>query len=181
MISYNYGCGPSFYTDSCIAGYGLWTSSDWQAGYFNATITPDISTLDPDHKHWMNVHVASEDSANNINVLELIPVWLCMKPNAHNWENLHVLCYTDNQSVFHMVNKGHSSNNECMRLIRDLFWDCAIHNVHLTCRHLPGKENHLADMLSRIFFTNDISFIADFWLCCSPKKPGGHGQVGPRC
>lgn len=172
MVSYNYGMGPCFYTDSCIAGYGLWSDLDWQAGYFNASITPNISSLDPSHHHWMNIHVASEDSASNINVLELIPVWLCIKRNAHLWSNLHVICYTDNQSVFYMVNKGHSSNSECMRLIRDLFWDCASHNLHLTCRFIPGRDNHLADFLSRIFFTNDVSFIADFSLCCSTQASG---------
>lgn len=113
------------------------------------------------------MHVASADSANNINVLELVPIWLGIKRRAYLWENLHVLCYTDNQSVFHMINKGHSSNDECMMLLRDLFWDCAVHNIHLTARYIPGKENHLADLLSRIFFTNDISFIAEFLLCCS--------------
>lgn len=46
MVAFNFGLGPSFFTDSCIAGYGLWTEGDWQAGYFNASVTPDISSLE---------------------------------------------------------------------------------------------------------------------------------------
>lgn len=77
MISYNNGLGPSFHTDSCLAGYGMWSSNDRQAGYFNANITPDISTLNPSHTHWVNIHVEDASSANNINVLEPVLVAMC--------------------------------------------------------------------------------------------------------
>lgn len=173
MVPYNYGQGPSFNTDACLAGYGMWTANDWQAGYFNTTLTPEISSLDPDHSHWVNVHIEHANSANNINVLELVPVWLCVKRNKHRWRDLHVLCFTDNQSVLQMINKGHSSNSECMTMLRDMFWDCASYNMHVTARYIPSKENHLADVLSRIFFTNNIGFLYDFALCCSGEYASG--------
>lgn len=141
MVSYNYGHGPSFFTDSCLAGYGMWSLSDWQAGYFNTSTTPDTSSLIPEHFHWMNIHVDDANSANNINVLELVPVWLSVKRNQHLWRDLHVLCFTDNQSVLQMINKGHSSNSNCMTMLRDIFWDCAKGNIHLTARYIPSKEN----------------------------------------
>lgn len=34
MITYNYGQGPWFFTDSSFSGYGLWSGTDWQAGFF---------------------------------------------------------------------------------------------------------------------------------------------------
>lgn len=178
MISYNYGDGPSFHTDSCLAGYGCWSQTDWQAGYFNASITPDTTSLDPNQEHWKNVHVEDADSAININVLELIPVWLYVKRSMHLWRDFHIICFTDNQSVFHMLNKGCSSNESCMRMLRDLFWDCAVNNIHLTARYIPGKDNHLADLLSRIFFTNNITFITEFSMCCSAQTTRGYGEVG---
>lgn len=109
MIPFNYGQGPSFNTDSCLAGY------------FNTLITPDISSLNSSHAHWVNVHVEDANSASNINVLELVPVWLCVKRNKHLRCDLHVVCFTDNQSVLQMINKGRSSNNECMTMLRDMF------------------------------------------------------------
>lgn len=175
MISHNYGQGPSFFTDSCLAGYGLWCAEDWQAGYYNVSITPDISSLDPGHSHWINVHVDDANSARNINVLELVPVWLCVKRNQHKWRDFHVLCFTDNQSVLQMINKGYSSNNECMHMLRDIFWDCAKGNIHLTARHIPGKDNCLADLLSRLFFYNDITVINEYQLCCSSNPACGYG------
>lgn len=174
MVKFNYGQGPTFYTDACLSGYGFWAHNDWQAGYYNISISPDTSSLDQSHSHWMNVHVHDSDSLQNINVLELIPVWLCVRRKAHLWENLHVLCMSDNLNVQYMINKGCSANQDCMTLLRDIFWWCAYHNVHLTCSHIAGVENTLADVLSRIYFTNSISVINDYDLCCS--NPTSHSS-----
>lgn len=57
MIKFNYGQGPSFYTDACLSGYGCWEAKDWQAGYYGVEITPDLSSLEQSHGHWVNVHV----------------------------------------------------------------------------------------------------------------------------
>lgn len=178
MIKYNHGVGPAFYTDACLRGYGLYSEGDWQAGYFNAFSGPDTSKLDVGHGHWVNVHIQDQPSATNINVLELIPVWLCIRRWSHNWRNLHVVCYTDNTSVLAMLNKGCGSKDQCMVLLRDIFWYCANYNMHLTARHISGIENVIADRLSRIAFTDDMSVINQFSLCCSDYTwdPGGHGR-----
>lgn len=174
MVKYNYGEGPNFYTDSCLEGYGLWVGQDWQAGYFGNNHSPDTSNLQPEHEHWVNVYL--EQDSHNINVLELIPIWLCLKRCGVHWRDSHVVCFTDNASVKYMINKGSSSNELCMVLLRDIFWLCAINNMHLTARHIPGTSNVLADLLSRIIYTNDIGVIDNFSLCCSsPTRQGGHG------
>lgn len=174
MVKYNYGEGPSFYTDSCLSGYGLWVGQDWQAGYFGCNSSPDTSTLCPDHGHWVNVHLDHESPS--INILELVPVWLSLKRCGSNWRDSHVVCFTDNSSVKHMVNKGSSSNELCMVLLRDIFWLCAVNNIYLTARHISGSSNILADLLSRIVFTNDLTFIDQFSLCCSARvRESGYG------
>lgn len=111
MVKFNYGQGPGFHTDSCLSGYGLWVDDDWQAGYFDSSFSSDLSGLQHDHNHWVNIHL-EEGAAGNINILELIPVWLALKRKAATWRNTHVICYTDNSSVMFMVNKG-SSSNKC--------------------------------------------------------------------
>lgn len=179
MIQHNFGQGPNFFTDSCLRGYGFWSGADWQAGYFDSLNSPGIQSLDHSHDHWVNVHIEDVQQSNNINVLELVPVWLCLKRNAKKWSNLHVICYTDNSSVRSMVNKGCSTNHYCMALIRDIFWICVEHNVHLTSRHIPGKENIIADLLSRIFVNDDVAVIGDYPLCCSDRvMQGGFDSFG---
>lgn len=168
MVRYNYGEGPSFFTDACLSGYGFWCQNDWLAGYFGAFSSPDVFHLIPEHAHWMNVHVDDPESATNINVLELVPIWLGLKRSVHNWRDKHVVCYTDSSSVKSMINKGCSSIQECMILLRDIFWMCAINNVHLTARHIPGVDN----VLSHIFYSNNLDFLCEFSLCCSDRTSG---------
>lgn len=179
MIAYNFGQGPHFTTDACFAGYGLWTERDWQAGFFDSPSTPDISSLNSDHTHWVNIHLQDVDSSSNINVLELIPIWLSLIRWGHTWRDLHAVCFTDNTSVMCMVNKGFSVNKKCMVLLRDIFWRCAINNIHLTARHVPGNVNLIADSLSRVKFTQDLSILDHFLLCCSNQGFScRHGQFG---
>lgn len=119
-----------------MGGYGLWVDTDWQARYYNVTSSPDF-TSSPVHQ-----------DSSNINVLELIPVWLGVQRFAKAWANYHMVCYTDNANVMTMINKGISSNSTCMSIIRDMFWRCAAENIHLTARHFAGTDNVLADILS---------------------------------
>lgn len=107
-MKFNYGHGPSFYTDSCLSGYGLWVDNDWQASYFDSNFSPDLSGLCEMHEHWLNFHL-EEGAGGNINILELIPVWLAAKRKAGCWKNSDVICCTDNASVKFMINKGCSS------------------------------------------------------------------------
>lgn len=41
MMKFNDGHGPIFTTDASINGYGPWSGSDWQAGYFNSYAKPE--------------------------------------------------------------------------------------------------------------------------------------------
>lgn len=118
MIKFNYEQGPSFFTDSCLSGYGLWHDRDWQAGYYDVMITLDLSNLEQSHSHWKNVHIEDDSPSPNINVLELIPVWLSLLRYSHSWRDLHVLCRTDNRNVQYMINKGCSRNKLCMAILR---------------------------------------------------------------
>lgn len=40
MIQANLGQGPIFYTDASLNGYGLWSCTEWQAGYFITSVNP---------------------------------------------------------------------------------------------------------------------------------------------
>lgn len=176
MVKYNHGQGPTFFTDSCLSGYGFWLDNDWQAGYFDASITPDLSFIEPSHSHWVNVE--DDGSSPNINVLELVPVWLCLKRHFHSWRDLHILCRTDNRNVQYMINKGCSSNKLCMAILRDIFWICAseIHlYIHLSALHIAGRENVIADILSRVCFSNDLSVLNKYGLCCCSSYSSGYG------
>lgn len=145
MIRFNFGDGPVIFTDASLRGYGILMGSEWQAGWFSTSATPrGIESLS--HKHWVNmVSPCIREQDNNINFLELIPIWLGVSRWAVRCKGLHLVIYSDNTQVISMINKGLSTNASCMNLIRELFWIFALFNIYLTARYVPGLYNCAAD------------------------------------
>ena len=163
-IEYNYGQGPEMFTDASFSGYGFVSGSDWLAGHFCSEHYPAcVTVLNGNHHHWENVYVKD----HNINVLELLPVYLGLQRSAPKWVGLHIVCRTDNTQVMYCLNKGVSTNKEAMALLREIFWLCVSHDIHLTSRHISGMDNTVADWLSRITTESSISKLREFRLCCS--------------
>ena len=162
-ISYNYGQGPVLFTDASQTGYGIHIAGDWQAGFFNSEVTPEfVYDTVYDHQHWFNI----DTSSNNINELELIPVYLAMLRMSSKVHDCHVVCYTDNTQVLSNINKGISTNKYAMSILRQVFLICVTRNIHLTARHIAGEDNVIADYLSRLHTAHSIE-LSKFQLCCS--------------
>ena len=103
----------------------------------------------------------------HISYLELVPVYQAVIRYAGSWRNQHVLCMTDNTQVVSAINKGTSINTLTMALLRDIFWVCVMYNIYLCARHIPGVNNVLPDLLSRIGETGSLSNIIPYSICCS--------------
>lgn len=170
IIKYNYGEGPWFATDASASGYGIFSSGDWLAGYFTEDKDAIPSTMDngdPCHGHWQNIalsYITPKD--NNINFWELVPVLLALRRYAAGCQGMHIVGFSDNSQVVHAINKGVSSNESSMQLLREIFWECVKYNVHLSARYIPGEINIIPDILSRL---NNIKFLRalnSFDLCC---------------
>lgn len=99
IIPYNNGEGISFITDASKHGYGYIYDDPWQAGYYNSEAWPKgHEALCESHCHWQNISINLEDPS--INILELIPVWLCVQTHGTEWTNQHVVCFTFIRSIF---------------------------------------------------------------------------------
>lgn len=175
IIQYNYGEGPWFATDASMKGYGVYSSGDWLAGYFNEQtgIGPSIfDSIDPNHEHWKNICLPlCEQRDNNINFWELVPIWMAIKRYAPGCKNMHVVAFSDNLQVVHAVNKGISVNNSSMNLLRQIFWECVKYNVYLTARYIPGECNIIPDLLSRASNVKCVKALTSFDLCCRCADP----------
>ena len=164
IISKSISYSASIQTDSCLKGYGLVIDADWQAGYFNSSVLPEgKDILQDDHGHWENITVPDQ---TNINFLELVPVHQALIRKVDQWSDSHVIIFSDNTQVVSMINKGISSNDDCMHIIREMFWIAARNNIYLTARHIPGELNILPDLLSRISDSNSLESLNSFDLCC---------------
>jgi ribonuclease HI len=86
----------------------------------------------------------------HINLLELMAVWNALKAFRHKLKSRLVLVQTDNTSVLHYINNSGGTKSI---LLCQMTWDmlhwCINHNIELKASHIPGKDNLLADKLSR--------------------------------
>ena len=126
-----------------LNGYGIVTG--WQAGFFNSEF------CESSHGHWYNVQV---DHTENINYLELVPIWLALVRFAKSWENSSVLRLTDNIQVVAALKVGQSQNKSSMVLLRKIFWICAKYNIYITSRHFCSSNKVSVTYIQPLTCTN---------------------------
>ena len=56
---------------------------------------------------------------------------------------------TDNQSIVYIINKQSSKDKDIMQLVRSLVLCSLKYNIVFKAKHIPGKSNTIADLLSR--------------------------------
>lgn len=99
MIKHNFGQGHGVHTDTSLSVYGVTSSQSWYAGYFNSQQTPTIfSAGEPLSSHWINLQI-DEGACHNINILELVPVWLACVLWGKGWKDQQIICWSDNTQV----------------------------------------------------------------------------------
>lgn len=164
LIARNDGMGPHFTTNASQNGYGYVYGNTWKAGFYNNSDQPEgHRILCKEHHHWTNIHLNIVKP--HIIILELIPVWLCVKTHAREWANQHIVCFSDNSQVIYMLNKGTSLSPLAMVFIRSIFWYSAIFNFHITGRYIRGIDNVVVDCLSRVY-AKGLHVLRPLNLCC---------------
>ena len=96
---------------------------------------------------WDKVFIETEKPS--IEFLELFAVTAGILAWVHKLKNKRIILFCDNQSAVEMINKSTSSCVQCMKLIRVIVLQGLIHNVKINARHVMGKNNEMADFLSR--------------------------------
>jgi len=86
---------------------------------------------------------------HNITVLELYPIMAAVVMWGEAWANHSVCFYTDNESLVSVINKQTSKEPAVMILLRHLILTCLQYNINFSAQHVPGRDNTLADKLSR--------------------------------
>ena len=82
-------------------------------------------------------------------VLEMFNILVATRLWAFNWANKNILIHCDNEAVVTILNSGKSKDLTLSRISRNIFMQCASHDIHLKIKHVPGKNNNIADLLSR--------------------------------
>ena len=129
-------------TDACSTAIGAYFQGDWVYSYLPA----DAPQVAPMH----------------INYKEAFAIYIAGRRWAPFWANHHVIIQCDNEAAVAMINKGSTRNTTVMAWLRHLFWLSAAHNFRITAIHIPGKNNIVADRISRL---HDLSSFLHF---CQP-------------
>ena len=117
-------------TDACLVAAGAYFRGDWLYHNF-ALDTPDLALL-------------------HINYKEVLAQVFAVFRWAPCWANQHVIIHSDNEAAVHIINKGTTSHPLIMGYLRQLFWLSAVYNFRFTARYIPGKQNLIADAVSRL-------------------------------
>ncbi|CAC5414227.1 unnamed protein product [Mytilus coruscus] len=120
-------------TDACRVGGGGFYHNDWF--YANWEFDYPFATC---------LH---------INELEAFSVILAAIRWAKQWQNKRVIIFSDNMVTVNCINKGTSKNKTLMSYLRRLFWLSSRFNFHVVAMHVQGKDNILADSISRLHET----------------------------
>ena len=115
-----FGCGALWRTK--------WLQFQWPAGY---------------HEAQLKLKDAS------IMLKELLPVVLACAVWGPMWANSSVLIHCDNLGAVSVINSGYSKVPQIMHLLRCLFFIRAVFHISVRAAHVPGRENTLADAISR--------------------------------
>lgn len=115
------------YTDaSGMIGYGAVFGNRWFHGTWN--------------DKW---------AGQNITLLEFYPIVLAIEIWGHYFANRSILFLCDNEALVKVINKQTSKEPKIMFLMRRMVLYALKLNICIKAKHLPGRENILADALSR--------------------------------
>lgn len=116
------------FTDSAqTLGYGALCGKDWFYGEWP--------------KAWKDL---------NITLLELYPIVIAIQLWGATFANKRIILHTDNMALTYIINKLSSPDKKIMALIRRFTLLALQHNILFRSVHIAGRENVLADALSRL-------------------------------
>jgi len=140
------------YMDACNSGAGVQCGSDWV--YVNWDVDwPLVKGMHINHK-------------------EVLALFLAAHRWAPDWKNTTVVVHTDSTCALGIIRKGSTRNHIIMECMRSFFWLSELHQFQVWPVHIPGKDNHIPDAISRIGQPGQLARLA------SLLYPGDHHGLG---
>ena len=99
----------------------------------------------------MVYHLAVPRHFQNLAIvhLEMVNVLVAVRIFAKFWHRRSVLVKCDNNAVVQVLNSGKTRDPFLASCARNIWYVAAKHDIKLSYRHVPGKNNGVADLLSR--------------------------------
>ena len=98
---------------------------------------------------WFQIQWPSSWSEVEITAKELVPIVVAAAIWGRGWPGQHVSFHSDNMAVVAILNAGSARDHRLTHLLRCLYFYSAGFNFQYTAIHVPGRENVVADAISR--------------------------------
>ena len=98
---------------------------------------------------WFNGSWSAIQEPLSIAYKELLPIVIACHVWGSRWRSRRIHFCCDNQSVVAVISSGTAKDTRLMQLLRELFLCAARFKFIVMAKHVPGKENAIADSLSR--------------------------------
>ena len=94
----------------------------------------------------------------DITQLEMLNIVVAAKIWASHWANKRIRIFSDNMAVVQVLTTGKASDQVLATCAQNIWLIAALNNIQFQFSHIPGKNNVLADLLSRWnYITNPMS------------------------
>ena len=93
----------------------------------------------------------------NITHLEMLNLIVAIKIWGKFWQRSSIIIYCDNMSVVQVVQTSRTRDPILALCIRNMWFLTACHDINLEVRHVLGRDNAMADTLSRIYSDKPVN------------------------
>jgi len=112
--------------DACLAGLG----GAWDSRVYTCPIVNNDTSVSIVHLEMLNILVA-------------LKIW------AHEWAKSKVILHCDNWAVVSTLNSGKGRDRYLLAVARNVWLWAAQYDIDLQVVFIRGRDNHVADLLSR--------------------------------
>ena len=88
-------------------------------------------------------------SNSNIATLEMLNILVALKIWALKWKHKKIHFFCDNIAVVQVIQSGRTKDPHLASISRNILMTASMHDIHISVAHIPGKDNSVADLLSR--------------------------------
>ena len=128
------------YVDACLSGVG---ATDGTTAY-----SGQVAPID--------------DPANNITELEALNVVVALHTLlSHKDKGSHIRVHCDNKAAVQVLQSGRARNKLLLDCARAAWMVQAVLDIQLSYVHVPGKDNEIADRLSRAHLSENDHFLLE--------------------